>query len=143
MIIRTKYFDEVDIDESTIITFSEGVPSFEDQKRFVLLDFLDNLPFKCLQSIDRFEVSFILVNPWDFFEDYNINIDDSELEIFNDKDMKNYLVYNIVNFRNDSITANLLAPVLINIKSMQGKQFILYKSGYTTKHVLKPIEKKV
>jgi flagellar assembly factor FliW len=36
------------------------------------------------------------------------------------------------------MTANLLAPVVVNIENMQAKQVILEKSNYTTKHRLFP-----
>lgn len=136
MIISTKYFQEVEIEDKEIINFDEGLPGFEDVKRFVVINIKDNELLKCLQSVDRKEVSFIAVNPWDVFKDYTIDIEDKELSLIGDTNMESLKVYSLLTITQRGITANLLAPVIINTAVRKGKQFILYNSKYTTKHTL-------
>jgi flagellar assembly factor FliW len=38
MLLETRYFGELEIDESKIISFDEGLPGFEEVRRFVMID---------------------------------------------------------------------------------------------------------
>lgn len=143
MIIDTKYLGRVDIDDKSIIEFSEGILGFEHLKRFVIINILGTPLFKCLQSVDEKGTAFIVINPWDIFKDYEINVDDKELLSIGSSDSKNLMVYSLLTITPQKITANLLGPVIINYSSQKGKQVVLYKSSYTTRHEIKnPAEMK-
>lgn len=141
MIIDTKFLGQVDVDDKQIYNFEEGFLAFEEYKRYVLLD-IDDF-FKCLQSVDRKEVAFIIINPWDIFKDYEIDISDEELAVFGDKDINNFLVFSIATITEQRVTANLIGPVVLNISSLQGKQVVMHNSSYTTKHTIMETVKKV
>ncbi|TJX66282.1 flagellar assembly protein FliW [Soehngenia saccharolytica] len=138
--IGTKYLGELEIENEYIINFPNGILGFENSNRFVLIDFPGNSLFKFLQDVDNANVSFILINPWDFFEDYEIDIPDKELDTIDlNPQIENTLeVYSIVTLGKnlEESTANLLAPVIINIKSKIGKQYVLTYTSYSTKHKL-------
>lgn len=138
--IETKYLGELEIENEYIINFPNGILGFENSNRFVLIDFPGNSLFKFLQDVDNANVSFILINPWDFFEDYEIDIPDKELDTIDlNPQIENTLeVYSIVTLGKnlEESTANLLAPVIINIKSKIGKQYVLTYTSYSTKHKL-------
>ena len=79
--------------------------------------------------------------PFLFFPDYTFEIDDATVKDLDIKDSENVFYYSMVTIPNGSIrymTANLLAPVVVNIENMQAKQVVLEKSNYTTKHRLFP-----
>jgi len=142
MIIQTKYLGELQIDEEQIIHFPKGLLGFENNKNFVLLDVPDNEYFKFLQDINNDYICFLLVDPWDFYDDYEVELSDEKLlniDIEHD-DEEQLLVLTIVtldeNFKDS--TTNLLAPVAINISAKKGKQFVLNDSEYATKHRLFP-----
>lgn len=138
--IGTKYLGELEIENEYIINFPNGILGFENSNRLVLIDFPGNSLFKFLQDVDNANVSFILINPWDFFEDYEIDIPDKELDTIDlNPQIENTLeVYSIVTLGKnlEESTANLLAPVIINIKSKIGKQYVLTYTSYSTKHKL-------
>ncbi|WP_303863917.1 flagellar assembly protein FliW [Alkalibaculum bacchi] len=140
MQIETKYLGQVDIIEENIKNFEMGILGFEDEHEFVLLEIPNNNHFRFLQSIHTSYIAFLVVNPWDFFEDYDVEIPDEELKrlgIFPNQEHQ-MTIYNIVTL-GDTLkesTVNLLAPVLINLKDKKGKQFILNDTVYTTKHKL-------
>jgi flagellar assembly factor FliW len=140
LIIDTKFSGQIEINEQDILKFEEGLLGFEDLKKYVLID-IDDF-FKSLQSIDRKEAAFIVINPWDVFKDYEIDINDKELLAFNDKDINNFRVLSILTITQQNMTANLIGPVVINTLSGQGKQIVLYKSNYTTKHNIMQYVKK-
>jgi flagellar assembly factor FliW len=94
-----------------------------------------------MQSINSPDLAFLLTIPFLFFPEYTFEIDDAtikELEITN---YDNVFYYSMITIPNGSIrymTANLLAPVVLNSDNMQAKQVVLEKSNYTTKHRLFP-----
>ncbi len=140
MVINTKYFGETEIDDSRIISFPNGLPAFEEIKEFVLLDLPGNSCFHCLQSIRHPEIAFLLIRPWSFFNDYDIELPRSELEELGITKQEQVAVYNIVTIPADAkkMTANLLGPIVINNETLVAKQVILHDSGYSTKHLLFP-----
>ncbi|SDZ32899.1 flagellar assembly factor FliW [Proteiniborus ethanoligenes] len=139
MKLSTKHFGEIDIDEKKIINFIDGIPGFEEEKRFVIIDNPeDGVPFKWLQSLDETELAFVIINPFIFKQDYEFNIPDQTIEKLKIKEEKDVAVYSIVNIPEDitKMTANLLGPVIINIKEMLGKQIVLDDNRYKTKHFI-------
>lgn len=142
MNIDTKFTGNIEIKDEEIINFPEGILGFEDQKRYVIIDIGEEYKFKILQSVDIKELSFIIINPWDVFPDYEVNIDDDEVPFFGDNDLNNFLVYTIVTVSQGKATANLMGPIILNTKTCIGRQAVLHKSGYTTKHIIKQFEKK-
>lgn len=140
MEIRTKYLGKVNIEKSQIINFPKGILGFEDHNEFVLLNIENNPIFKFLQDIGNEQIGFLVINPWEVFNDYDIEIPDDKLENIdiNPKEESKIGVYNIITLNgslNES-TANLLAPIIINLEDKQGKQIVLNDSPYTTKHPL-------
>jgi len=138
LIIETKYFGRLEIDEQQIIYFPKGIPAFENIKEYVLIPFPDSDLYFCLQSINHPDITFILIKPWAFFDDYNVDIPEEDLKELSIKKQEQVQVYNIITIPHDpkEMTANLMAPIIINTSNRMGKQIILYESGYGTKHHL-------
>ncbi|MFQ3547877.1 MAG: flagellar assembly protein FliW, partial [Termitinemataceae bacterium] len=78
MKVATKAYGLVDVDERQKISFPYGLFGFENLKDYVLLD-AEQQPFFWLQSLDVMKVAFILVNPFLFRPDYELDVDDKEL----------------------------------------------------------------
>lgn len=140
MQIQTKYLGEIEISKEQILSFSNGILGFEDSREFVLLDVPDNPYFKFLQDIKNSYISFLLTNPWDFFKDYDVELPDEELlKIQINPTTENQMViYTVVTLGQSfkESTSNLLAPIVINLYSKEGRQFILNDSLYNTRHSL-------
>ena len=144
MKITTKYLGEVTIDKKDIINFKSGILGFEEEKEFVLLGVPNDELFGFLQSIHNSNIAFLLINPWDFFLDYDIEIPDEDLAKIgiHSNEEGQMAVYTIITLGETlkTSTTNLLAPIIINVKDNTGKQFILNDTNYTTKHKLFPQE---
>ena len=140
MEINTKYLGKVNIDEASILSFPNGLLGLKDSNEFAIINLEDIPNFKFLQDIKNESISFLIVNPWDFFSDYDIELPDEKLENININPKGENLmeIYSIVTLSKQfkKSTANLLAPVVINLKEKKGKQFVLNNSPYTTKHSL-------
>jgi flagellar assembly factor FliW len=97
MLINTKHFGELEIDEKGIIIFDEGLPGFEDLKQYALLSQDDNdSPFQWLQSLDKPDIAFVIVNPLELKKDYDIEVNDSILDLIGIEKPEDILLYSIV-----------------------------------------------
>ncbi|NLY45197.1 MAG: flagellar assembly protein FliW [Tissierella sp.] len=140
MLIQTKYLGEVEVTEDQIVNFPQGILGFENNQEFIILNIIDNDNFKILQDLKHPNIAFFLIDPWDFYKDYTVDLPDEELGkigIFPNKDNE-IAVFNIVTLGKtfQESTANLLAPIIINAKEKKGKQFIQNDTIYTTRHSL-------
>lgn len=138
--IQTLRFGELEVDEDLLVRFRDGIPAFEEETEFVLVPYEDT-PYVFLQSAKTPELAFLAVSPFTFFADYEISIDDdtlAELGIESEDEVAIYSLITMPEGRIESMTANLLAPVVVNSRSLQAKQLVLVDSKYTTKHRLFP-----
>ena len=143
--VNTSRFGEIEVAEKKIVHFDKGIPAFEDETEFVILPYEEESPYYFMQSLKSPDLAFLLTNPFLFFPDYTFEIDDStlsELEIKNQDDVFYYAMITIPNGSIRYMTANLLAPVVLNSENMRAKQVVLENSNYTTKHRLFPEPKK-
>lgn len=136
MLIQTKYFGKIEVEQDNTITFPNGILGLEAYKEYAVFEMPDNPKFRCLQSIEEIQIAFILINPWDFYKDYDIEISDEELKGIQVQSIDQVNVFNIVTFQEQVMesTANLLAPVIINIDTKEAAQIVLREDQYTTKH---------
>lgn len=139
MKIITKNFGEIDIIEENIIKFLEGIPGFEEEKEFVLILNEDGEnPFHFLQSVKNPELSFVIVNPFEIFSDYDILLPEIAINKLMIEEQEEVAIYSIVVVPEDmtKMTTNLLGPIVINTNKMLGKQVILDDERYVTKHFI-------
>lgn len=139
--IKTVRFGELEIQEDRIFHFADGLPAFEDEREFVILPFDDDSPYSFLQSVATPELAFLMTVPFVFFPDYEFVLEDdvmAALAIKGSEDMQIYTLVTIPGGNIKEMTANLMAPVVINKKTREAKQVVLDKSQYTTKHRLFP-----
>ncbi len=139
MKIKTKFFGEVEIDESKVIMFKEGLPGFEDMKRFLFMtDEDEKSPFCWLQSIDDINIVFTLFNIFRVLPSYNPNVDIELLNKLGDIKEENLEIYCIANIPNDikEMTVNLKAPVVINLDNNSAKQIICNNEEYPIKYYI-------
>lgn len=137
--VSTDRFGEIEVDESRIIHFKDGIPAFEDEHEFIILPYDEESPYYFMQSLSNPSLAFLLTMPEIFFPDYSAKIDDDTVSELNITNADKILVYALITIPNGSVrymTANLLAPIVINVENMQAKQIIMDKSNYTTKHRL-------
>jgi flagellar assembly factor FliW len=138
MNLDTTRFGMVEVDEQTVITFTQPIIGFQEFRRFVLLDGPDGGDLKWLQSIDSGELAFILMNPRQVVPDYTIKLGNHELSELAVTSSDELDVYTLVVVPQDPslVRTNLKAPILINPKQRLGKQTILDKSSYPVQFVL-------
>jgi flagellar assembly factor FliW len=134
--VATKPYGFKEVDERQKLTFPLGLLGFEPLKEYVLLD-AERQPFYWLQSVDVEQVAFILINPFLFKPDYELDIDDDSIKEIGITDPKTEaLIFSVVTIPQDGspMTANLQGPLIINRKTRIGIQAVLTDPEYKTKH---------
>ena len=139
MKLHARSFGEIEINQEDILTFPEGIPGFEDSKRYIIINNPDEEnPFDWLQSVDNGDLAFVIINPFFVKPDYDIIIPESALEKLKIKDESNVALYSIVVVpeKIEDMTVNLTGPIVINVREKLGKQIILDDNRYTTKYYI-------
>ncbi|MDR2093919.1 MAG: flagellar assembly protein FliW [Treponema sp.] len=135
MKVATKAYGLIDVDERQKIIFPAGLFGFEPYKEYVLMD-AERQPFYWLQSVDEERVAFILIDPFLFRPDYEVNISNEELLDIGLTGPEKALIFSIVTIppENGPITANLQGPLIINRDTRYGKQAVLSDVRWNTRH---------
>jgi len=135
MKVNTKAFGVIEVDEKQKLNFPQGLFGFDDYKDYVLFD-AEHEPFFWLQSVDDQEIAFILVNPFLFRPDYEVNISNEELAEVGITSPENALIFVIVTIPQDGgpMTANLQGPLIINKGKMTAMQAVLSDIRWKTRH---------
>jgi flagellar assembly factor FliW len=133
--VATKAYGLIEVDERQKITFSAGLFGFESCREYALLD-AERQPFYWLQSLDVEQVAFILVNPFLFRPDYELDINDEDLKEIGILSPEKALIFSIVTIPGDGggMTANLQGPLIINRDTRCGRQAVLTDPRWKTKH---------
>ena len=120
------------------ILFEKGIPGFENYRYFNVNIVEGNKKIYNIVSKEDSNIGFISISPFDIKKDYEIDLDDEfikELDIKNEKDVLVLCLITLGKSLKDS-TANLKAPIIINIKNNRGKQLILQDDKYKIKEPL-------
>jgi flagellar assembly factor FliW len=133
--VLTKAYGTIEVNERQKITFPYGLFGFESLKDYVLLDATQQ-PFYWLQSMDEENTAFILIDPFIFRPDYEMDISNEELLPIGITESEKAVIFSIVTIPPDNspMTANLQGPLIINRDSRLGIQAVLTDSRWKTKH---------
>lgn len=88
-VVRSRVFGELEVSEENIIFFEEGIPAFENLKKFVIVK-EDQSPFYWLQSVEDKDIAFVIINPFEIKPDYEFDLPDeivNKLEITSAEDV--------------------------------------------------------
>jgi flagellar assembly factor FliW len=132
--IVTKAYGPLEVDERQKITFPQGLFGFETIRDYVILD-AERQPFYWLQSVEVEQIAFVIISPFLFRPDYELDIDDELLKDIGITSPEKALIFTIVTIPSDGpMTANLQGPLIINREARLGKQGILTDQRWKTKH---------
>ncbi len=137
MRVVTKAYGAIEVDDRQRISFPDGILGFEDLKDYVLLDAAQP-PFYWLQSLDRKDIAFVMIEPRVFRPDYSPELEPEDLAEIGITAPGDALVFAIVTIPEDTrrMTANLQGPVIINRHTRTGRQFISPSPRWGVRHVI-------
>lgn len=140
MKLQTSQFGEIELTDDRVLTFTKGIPGFEEMKKYVLLpaDESSDSPFFFLQSIESAELCFFLVDPFSFFQEYDIKLAEQLVERLELEEPTDAIVLSTVSVTGDmkDATTNLKAPLVINNRKKLGMQIVLDNKTYQIKQRL-------
>ncbi len=115
-----------------IFTFPEGILGFSNIKEYVFLLNEKVKPFMFMQSLHPSGVSFVCVETFKICKDYSIVIPEESVKALDLQSPQDAWLLSIVTVRKnvEDITANLMSPVVVNIKNSRARQVILEESVY-------------
>jgi flagellar assembly factor FliW len=136
--IETSRFGTMTVEEGQVLRLPEGIIGFPEWTRFILLDHREGSPFRWFQSVENQDLAFVLMNPLELVSDYDIDLSPEDSRLLQvDQPAAEIQALVVVNISKQSpreITANLMAPVVINSEKKIGKQVILYQTDYSVRH---------
>lgn len=138
MKFTTTYNGEINYEEKDIITIKKGIPGFKELTKFVIVDIEDNDVFKLIHSLEDPSLGLIILSPFEVVKDYEIKLNEEVIKELQIDKQDDVILYSIVTLSSDvnKITANLMAPIVINIKAKLGEQVIIENSKYKTKELI-------
>lgn len=138
--LDTPRFGTLEVQESELITFPDGMLGFPELKQYLLLDNPGGGPFKWLQSVQMPAIAFVVADPLVFFPDYRVSIRREDLGPIKLEDAAHGFVLAVLTIRPNvtESTANLSGPVIINVKERLARQVVLNDAAYHTRHRLAP-----
>lgn len=138
MKMLTRAFGEIEIDDSKVINFPNGIIGFPDLQQFVLLydEEQGSNTIKWLQSVEEPGFAMPVINPLQVKEDYNPVVDDELLKPIGEMkdDEMVVLVTMTIPHELEKMTVNLRGPIIINSETCKGCQVILDSDEYKVKY---------
>ena len=140
MKIQTTRFGELNVPAECIIRFVSSLAGFPRHKRFALFPYEENSPFYILQSVSTANLTFLMVDPYRFFNGYVFELEDdlaTELGLSADNPPAVYTLTTLHDKLEDA-TVNLLGPVLVNWANKTAVQVTLQNSSFEVRQPLFP-----
>lgn len=137
----TKYFGLIEYQPDAIVQFPCGLPSFEEELEFLVLEPPASAPIVFLQSLRRPDTCFLALPIQVIAPDYQLAMTKEDLESLglpSDRQpapgdgVTCFAI--IVVTKNGRINGNLLAPIVINPATRVGLQSIRLDSRYSHQH---------
>jgi flagellar assembly factor FliW len=127
-----------DINGQKVIQLPFGLLGFERVKNYMLLSSQQEEPFMWLQMVDNAPQAFLVVSPFLVMPEYRPDISTEDTEFLGLGSPSDAFVVNIVTLRDKGqATVNLKGPIVINRRTLIGKQVIPNNATeYTLQHPL-------
>jgi flagellar assembly factor FliW len=138
----TRYFGPVEYNEESVMVFPDGIPAFEQERRFLALRQPINEPLVFLQSLANPNLCFATLPALSACPGYQLNMAPEDLSALGlqcgqpaiGRDVLCLIILSLE--ENAPPTANLLAPIVVNLHTLSGRQAIQTDSHYSHREVL-------
>lgn len=136
MIIKTGRFGQLTVGDDETVLIPQGILGFPEYRQFCLVDPGDDTLILWLQSMENPDIAFPILEPKVFKPDYTARLSAAELRELKLENMNQSAVFGILTIPEDvtQMSANLKAPLVINLKEQVAKQVVLQENEYGLKH---------
>lgn len=145
-LFETKNFGSIAYEPESEVEFPSGLPGFENNRRFVLVRLPQSDPLIYLQSLEDPGLCFITMPILSVDPEYRLKVSGEDLDLLGlstgskPRIGQDVMCLTVLSMKEDGPTANLLAPVVVNVRSLKAVQAISPQSGYSHQHILLPQE---
>jgi len=136
VVIKTGRFGQLSVGNNEIISIPQGILGFPQYKKFCLVDPGDDTLILWLQSLENPSIVFPLLEPKIFKPDYAARLSATELRELKLENINQSAVFGILTIPEDvsQMTANIKAPLVINLKEQLARQVVLQENEYGIRH---------
>jgi flagellar assembly factor FliW len=131
--IQSDRLGPFECDRSSLLHFADGLLGFEDARDFAVAGADDDDAYFWLQSADDAALAFLTVVPGLFYPEYEPDLPELDVEALGLTQPSDAHVLTIVTITDEAITANLLGPVVINVKSRAARQVVLGEQKWSVR----------
>jgi flagellar assembly factor FliW len=133
--VPSSRFGDLEVPADSVIEFPSGIIGFPSAKKFIMLE--HKPPFSWLQSTQDADLAFVVVDGFEFGQQFDVKppVGDRDTDFREDDE---YAILIIVTVRPDPrmTTANLKAPLFVNMRNRRGVQVIFDDPRYSTRFPL-------
>ena len=138
----TKSHGEIEYSEDVVMRFSEGLFGFEAETRFLPIEVPGLHPLLFLQSVERQGLCFVTLPILVIDPAYKLTLSPADLKLAGLPAGRQPLIgedvlcLSILTLHKDApATANLIAPLVMNLRTRQAVQAIVCEGEYSHQHV--------
>jgi flagellar assembly factor FliW len=141
-VTETRLFGALEYEESWVVSFPFGLPGFEQETRFILLERSEWTPIVFLQSLDRAKLCFLAAPASVIDPRYSLSVTREDLERLGLNEEQPPVhgeqvlcLALLCAPENGPLTGNLLAPVLVNLRTRTAVQAVRTDARYSHQHI--------
>ncbi len=142
----TSRFGEIEVSEEQVIRIEGGLFGFTNLSKYIIIHQRGQGAFVWLQSLERPELAFPLIDPHLVYPDYLLEISREEADgigIVDEDDVKIFVLV-AMQTGNKKLQLNMQGPLIINQKNSLAMQFVDHHCLYSGEVGLEsPSEKQV
>ncbi len=130
--IETTRFGKLNIGEEHLVHFRDGIIGFKSLKAYCLVESPAMPLVFWLQAIDSADIAFPLVEPWFFKRDFKLQTNEADriaIDLESNSRIKEFVILTLPEDLTQ-MTANIKAPVVINLTKALGTQVIIQDKNY-------------
>jgi len=141
-VVETKNFGKISFEPESELEFPCGLPGFDSSRRFIAVRFVESDPLVYLQSLEDPGLCFITAPIQAVDPQYRLKVSAEDLAHLGlpaarqPRIGEDVLALTVVSIRETGPTANLLAPVLVNLRNRKAVQAVSEEAGYSHQHAI-------
>lgn len=138
MKVETTRFGVIEVDSELVLTFTQPIIGFPEHRRFMFIPGPEGSPVKWLQSVEKGDLAFLVMDPRSVVPDYEVRLDSVDLAELAAESLEGLEIYTLVVVPQDRslVRTNLKAPLVVNPRHRLAKQTILDRPDYAVQYLL-------
>jgi flagellar assembly factor FliW len=130
----------IDVGEEQVLRIKGGLLGFTNLNKYIIIRHHGQSPFVWLQSLERLELAFPLLDPHLIYPDYLLEISRENAEEIGIENEDDVAIFVLVAMRSNKkqIQLNMQGPLIVNRKNNLAMQFIDHGCRYSGVVELEP-----